>query len=83
MKKNVLTRKIRLISKFVKSESGIQTIVTHTLSNISRSKGNQALKIGQLKEYKMKNIFLQKLYTNVGEKLFLDPFLKNQNCTHF
>ena len=32
-------------------------------SNISRSKGNQTMKFGQLTEYDMTNIFLEKLYT--------------------
>ena len=31
------------------------------LPNISRSKGNQTMKLGQLIEYKKRNIFLQKL----------------------
>ena len=30
------------------------------LPDISRSKGNQAMKFGQLIEYKVKNVFLQK-----------------------
>ena len=45
----------------------------------SRSKSNQATKFGQLIDYNMRNIFLKKLYTNMLDKLFLDPFLKNQN----
>ena len=32
-------------------------------------------KFGQLIEYNMRNIFLEKSYT----KLFADPFLKNEN----
>ena len=32
------------------------------LSNISRSKGNHTMKFGQLIEYNMKNIFLEKSY---------------------
>ena len=35
----------------------------HILPNISRSKGNQAMKFGQLIEYNMANIFLEKSYT--------------------
>ena len=34
--------------------------------NISRSKVNQAIKFGQLIEYKMRNIWLKKLYTKCG-----------------
>ena len=37
------------------------------------------MKFGQLMEHNMKNISLEKLYTKCGKKLFLDPFLKNQN----
>ena len=38
-----------------------QTIAIQILPNISRSKGNQKMKFGQLIEYNKKNIFLQKL----------------------
>ena len=44
----------------------IQSIVIHILPNISRSKGNKAIKFGQLIEYNMKNIFLEKLSTTYG-----------------
>ena len=45
------------------SQPGKQTIAIRTLPNISRSKGNQTIKFGQLTEYNMRNIFLEKLYT--------------------
>ena len=74
MHKNSLIRKIRLISKFVTSQPGLQTMAIHTLPNISRSKGNQTMKFNQLIEHNMRN------HTqNVLEKLFPDPYLKNQN----
>ena len=57
-------RKIRLISKFMKSQGGEKTITIHILQNISRSKGNQTTKFGQ---------------QNATGKLFPDPFLKSQN----
>ena len=38
--KSGLIRRIRLISKFVTSQPGKQTIAIHILFNISRSKGN-------------------------------------------
>ena len=41
------------------------------------------MKFGQLEEYDMKNIFLEKYAKNVAEKLVPDPFLKNQNCLYF
>ena len=43
-----------------------QIIAIHILPNISRSKGNQTMKLGQLLEYNMRNIFLEKLCTNCG-----------------
>ena len=42
-------------------EPGLQTIAIQILPNISQSKGNQAMKFGQLIEYNKRNIFLQKL----------------------
>ena len=42
-------RKIRLISKFMASRPGYQTITILILPNISRSKGNQKMKFGQLR----------------------------------
>ena len=43
------------------SQPGLQTIAIHILPNISQSKGNQAIKFGQLIERNKENIFLQKL----------------------
>ena len=48
------------------SQTGQQIITIHILHNISRSKGNRTIKFGQLIEYKMRNIFLEKSYTNCG-----------------
>ena len=62
MKKG-LTRKVRLISKFMTSQTGKSIITIHILPNISRSKGNQTMKLRQLIEYNMRNIFLEKSYT--------------------
>ena len=42
------------------SQAGLQTITLHILASISQSKGNQAMKFGQLIEYDKRNIFLQK-----------------------
>ena len=52
------------------------------MTNISHSKGNQAIKFGQLIEYNMRNIFSWKKTQNVVEKLLPDPFLKNQNWAY-
>ena len=50
------------------------------MTNISRSnKGNQAMTFGQLIEYNLRNIFVEKSYTNALQKLFPDPYLKYQN----
>ena len=43
-----------------------QTIAIHILPNISRSKENQIMKFGQLTEYNMINIFLEKSFTKYG-----------------
>ena len=59
-RKNHSIRRIRLISKFIMSRPGYQTIAIHILPNISKSKSNQTIKLGQLIEYKW-NIFTQKL----------------------
>ena len=56
---------------------GYQTIVIHILPNISRSKGNQTMKFGQLTECNMRNVFLENRTQNVVDKLVPDPFLKN------
>ena len=72
MYKNGLIRKIRLISKFITSKPGLKIITIHVLTNILRSKGNQEMEFGKLREYNSRNIFLKKSYT----KIFPDPFLK-------
>ena len=58
-----MIRKIRLFSKFMTSQPGKQTVAIHLLHNISRSNGNQIMKFGQLIEYNMRNVFLEKSYT--------------------
>ena len=45
-----------------------QIISIHIFSNISRSKGSQTMEFGQLIEYNMRNIFLEKSYTKCGGK---------------
>ena len=57
-RKSSLIRKIRLTSKLMTSQPGLQTIAIHILPNISQSKSNQAMKFGQLIEYKKRNNFL-------------------------
>ena len=66
-RENGLIRKIRLISKFMTSQSGYQTSTMHILPNISRSKGNQSMKFGQVIEYSKRNIFLQNYTENEAD----------------
>ena len=76
MQKNNLVRKKKLISKFMTLSLGKKPIPLHILTNISRIKGNQTMKYGQLIEYNMRNIFLEKSYTkSVGETISR-PFSK-------
>ena len=63
VRKNDLITKIRLISKFLTSQPGKQTIAVHIVVTISQSKGNQTMKLGKLIEYNKKNIFRQILCT--------------------
>ena len=55
-------------------QPGKQTIAIQILPSISRSKGNQTMKFGQLIEYNMKNIFLEKSYTKCGGETFPKPY---------
>ena len=58
------------------SQPGKKTIAMQILPNVSRSKDNQKMKFGQLIQYNMRNIFLEKSYTKFGGETFADPFLK-------
>ena len=130
---NGLIKKIRLISKFITSQPGKQTIAIHILSIILRSKGNgtrktaswkiaprkiapysnsnpnrnfnpggdllrgrgvqssggqfpvmrgnQTMEFGQLIEYNMRNIFLEKSYTKYGWETIPRPYSKKSNLS--
>ena len=54
-------------------------MATHILPNISRSKDSQTRKFDQLIKYNMVTFLMKNNTQNVAEKLFPDPFLKNQN----
>ena len=58
------------------SQPGLQTIAILILSNISRSKGNQTTKFGQLIEYNMRNIFVEKSCTKYDGEAIPKPFSK-------
>ena len=67
---NGLIKKIRLISKSMMSQPSYETIAIHILLKNISSKSNQGIRFGELIEYSRKN---------VGDKLFPDTFLRNQN----
>ena len=54
-----------------------KTIAIHILPNISRRKGNQAIKFGELREYNMRKTFIEKSYTKYGGETIPRPFSKN------
>ena len=56
-----MIRKIRLASKLMTSQPGLEIIAIHILPNISQSKGKKTMKFGQFIKYNKINIFLQKL----------------------
>ena len=53
----------------------------HILSKIEGCKGNQTMKFAQLMEYKMRNIFLEKLYTKYGGETIPIPFSKKSKLS--
>ena len=48
---------------------------------ISRSKGNQTMKFGQLIDYNMRNIFVEKSYTKCGEETIPRPLFKKSKLS--
>ena len=58
----------------------VLTVAIHILPNIS-SKGNQTMKFGQLIEYNMRNIFLEKSYTKCGGETIPRPFPEKPKLT--
>ena len=63
------------------SQPGKQTIAIYILANISRSKGNQRMKFGQLMEYDMRNIFIKRSYTKGGGETIPILFPKNSKLS--
>ena len=74
--KNGLTKKLRLISKFMTSQPGKQAITLHILPNIAIPKVNQTMKFGQLIRYITRNTSLKNHTQNFVAKLVPDVFLK-------
>ena len=68
------------------SQTGRQIIAVDILPYVSRGKGSQTMKFGQLAliplwliEYNREMCFLKIQTQNVVEKLVPDPFIKNRN----
>ena len=51
------------------------------LTNISRSKGNQAMKFGQLTEYNVRNIFVEKSYIKCSKETIPRAFSKKSKLS--
>ena len=79
--KNGLISKIRLISKFMTSNYGQQTIAIHILFNISSNKDNQTMKFGQLVACNIRNILLEKSYTKCGAETIPRLFSKKSKLS--
>ena len=57
------------------SQPGLQITTIHILPNISESKDNQTMKLGQLIEHNKRNNFLKNYAENEVERLVPDLFL--------
>ena len=55
----------------------------HILPNISRSKGNQRMKLGQLIEYNLRSIFDEKSYTKCTGETIAKPLSKISKLSIF
>ena len=62
-------------------QTGHQTIGTHILPEISISKGYQTVKLGQLIEYNMRNLFLEKSCTKCTVETSPRPFFKKSKLS--
>ena len=58
-------KRAKVISRFVTSRTGKQTIVINILPDISKTKSNQTKKFGRLIEYSVRNLFF---FENEAEK---------------
>ena len=67
----------------MKSQPGQQIIAIHILPNISRSTDNQAIEFGQLMEYNMRNIFVEKSYTKSAGETIPRPLSKKSKLSIF
>ena len=69
-----LDKKDKINFKFYDVTVWLTKIVIPILPKILRSKGNQTVKLGQLIECNMSNIFLEKSYTKCGWETSPRPF---------
>ena len=58
------------------SQPGKQTVAKNILPNIFKSKANKTMKFGQLIEYNIRDVFLEKPYTKSGGKTIPRSFSK-------
>ena len=63
------------------SQPGKQTIAIHILAIISRSKGSQTMKFGQLIEYKRGKCFQKSRTQNEGEETIPRSFFKKSKLS--
>ena len=63
------------------SQPGKQVIVIYIMLNISRSNVIQTKKFGQLIEYTMRKIFLEKSYKKYGGETIPRPFSKKSKLS--
>ena len=63
------------------SQTGKQITAIHILASISRSKGNQTMKFRQLIEFNMRNIFLEKSYTECDRETSPKLFSKRSKLS--
>ena len=60
-------------------QPGKQTNAINILRNISRYRINQTMEFGQLVEYNIRNIYLNRSYTKCGGNTIPKVFSKNSN----
>ena len=54
---------------------------THITQYLEKSNGNQSMKFGQLIEYNMTNMFLEKSYAKCGGETIPRPYSKKSNLS--
>ena len=70
----VMLKKDKVNFKIYEFTTWEKSSCIHILPNISKNKGNQTVKFGQLVECSVKNIFLKKPYTKFNAETISKPF---------